>query len=209
MKSMRHCLFILCCFTSYGLYSQILSPVSLNCMGRSLNNGNLIIEDNLGSLEISTIATPTFVYTQGFIQPDAGTTNEVPHINDISLGAGSYLLDVMGGTITQFEDDLMLEYSLGEVVSKTQAISTHLLTQGVLQPYIGKYWTGLVSTAWKEKNNWSPAIEPTLEDDVIIPPLCPNYPIIASGKIGSCRNILMMEGTALLIKAGGTLFVQN
>lgn len=206
---MKSNLLVIFFFYSIWCNSQILSPSNLNCMGRSLTSGNLMIEDNLGSLEIFTISTPTFVYTQGFIQPDAGTTNEVPYINDVYLGGGSYLLDAMGSSVEYFEDDIMLEFSLGEVVSKTQEISGNMLTQGILQPYAGKHWTGLLSTAWKEKNNWSPAIEPTAEDDVIIPPLCPNYPIIANGKTGNCKNILLMDGASLRVKAGGTLLLHN
>ena len=206
---MKSYLLVIFLFYSIWCNSQILSPSNLNCMGRSLTSGNLMLEDNLGSLEITTIITPTFVYTQGFIQPDVGTTTEVPNINDVSLGDESYLLDVLGSTSYQGGSNLMLEYSLGEVVTKTQDISTHLLTQGVLQPYAGKHWTGLLSSAWKEKNNWSPAIEPTAEDDVIIPSLCPNYPIIANGKTGNCKNILLMDGTSLRVKAGGTLLLHN
>ena len=206
---MKKFLLVIFCLNSISGSSQILSPAGICSMGRSLTNGNLMIEDNLGSLEISTITTPTFVYTQGFIQPEVGTTTEVPYINDVYLGGGSYLLDAMGSTVDYFEDDIMLEFSLGEVVSKTQEISGNMLTQGILQPYAGKHWTGLLSTAWKEKNNWSPAIEPTAEDDVIIPPLCPNYPIIAIGKTGNCKNILLMDGTSLSIKAGGTLLLHN
>lgn len=206
MKTIIHLFFCLFCFSTKA---QILSPSCLSSMGRSLASGDLVLEDNIGSLQIATLSTPTFVYTQGFIQPDAGFTNEVPFINDVSLGDGSYLLDVLGGTANGFEDDLMLEYSLGEVVSKTQEIPTNLLTQGVLQPYRGKHWTGMVSTAWKEKNNWSPAIEPTLQDDVIIPPMCPNYPVLAGGKTGMCLSLLLMEGTSLQIKQGAVLLMNN
>ena len=138
MKIMKHCLFIFAASAHMALYSQVLNPVSLNCMGRSLSNGNLIIRQTISAAwRFPTIATPTLFYTQGFIQPDAGTTTEVPHINDVSLGEGSYLLDALGGTPAQFEDDLMVEYSLGEIATKTQTISTHMLTQGVLQPF---YW---------------------------------------------------------------------
>ena len=206
---MKSYLFFIFCFTSTGLVSQILSPVSLNSMGRSTVVGNLMLEDNLGELQIYTLSTPTFLYTQGSLQPEVGTTSTVPPINDVTLGEGAYLLDALGYTIENFEDDYLLEFTLGEVVSKTQLISTNMLTQGILQPYNGKHWTGMVSTAWKEKNNWSPAIEPTLQDDVIIPPMCPNYPIIASGKTGMCMSLLLMEGTNLQIKQGGVLIMNN
>ncbi len=206
---MKSYLFFIFCFTSTGLVSQILSPVSLNSMGRSTVVGNLMLEDNLGELQIYTLSTPTFLYTQGSLQPEVGTTSTVPPINDVTLGEGAYLLDALGYTIENFEDDYLLEFTLGEVVSKTQLVSTNMLTQGILQPYNGKHWTGMVSTAWKEKNNWSPAIEPTLQDDVIIPPMCPNYPIIASGKTGMCMSLLLMEGTNLQIKQGGVLIMNN
>jgi hypothetical protein len=206
---MKSYLFFIFCFTSTGLVSQILSPISINSMGRSTIVGNLMLEENLGDLQINTLSTPTFLYTQGSLQPEVGTTSTVPPINDVTLGEGACLLDALGFTVENLEDDYLLEFTLGEVVSKTQVVSTNLLTQGLLQPYNGKHWTGMVSTAWKEKNNWSPAIEPTLQDDVIIPPMCPNYPIIGSGKIGFCRDLLLMEGSSLQIKLGGTLMAEN
>ncbi len=206
MKTIIHLFLCLFCFPGKA---QTLSPSCLSSIGRSVTVGNIMLEENLGDLQINTITTPTFLYTQGSLQPEVGTTSTVPPINDVTLGEGAHLLDAMGYTVENFEDDYLLEFTLGEVVSKTQLISTNMLTQGILQPYNGKHWTGMVSTAWKEKNNWSPAIEPTLQDDVIIPPMCPNYPIIASGKTGMCMSLLLMEGTNLQIKQGGVLIMNN
>jgi hypothetical protein len=50
------------------LRSQILSPAGICSMGRSLTNGNLMIETTLAVWR-STITTPTFVYP-GFYQPE-------------------------------------------------------------------------------------------------------------------------------------------
>lgn len=206
---MKSYLFFIFCFTSTGLVSQILSPVSLNSMGRSTAVGNLILEENLGDLQINTITTPTFLYTQGSLQPEVGTTSTVPPINDVTLGEGAYLLDALGYTAENFEENVMLEFTLGEVVSQSIDNINFLLTQGILQPYNGKYWVGNFSTDWKNHLNWSPAYEPTTSDSVIIPPLRPNYPIITSGKVGVCHDLLLMDGSSLRINLGGTLTVQN
>ena len=206
MKTIIHLFFCLFCFSSKA---QILSPSCLSSMGRSLIVGNLILEENLGDLQINTLSTPTFLYTQGSLQPEVGTTSTVPPINDVTLGEGAYLLDALGYTAENVEENVMLEFTLGEVVSQSIANINFLLTQGILQPYNGKYWVGNISTDWKNHLNWSPAYEPTASDSVIIPPLRPNYPIITSGKVGVCHDLLLMDGSSLRINLGGTLTVQN
>ncbi len=200
---------VLIVFISTAIQAQILSPLSLNSMGRSTTVGNLMLEDNLGELQIYTLSTPTFLYTQGSLQPEVGTTSTVPPINDVTLGEGAYLLDALGYTAENVEENVMLEFTLGEVVSQSIANINFLLTQGILQPYNGKYWVGNFSTDWKNHLNWSPAYEPTASDSVIIPPLRPNYPIITSGKVGVCHDLLLMDGSSLRINLGGTLTVQN
>ncbi|MBK8701811.1 MAG: hypothetical protein IPN29_20500 [Saprospiraceae bacterium] len=191
------------------IYSQFLSPESVCSYGRSVTAAAIMLEDNLGSLMVSNIHTPTFLYTQGFIQPDAGTTNIVPLINDVFLEGGYFVTDAMGTTLKNNGDDAMLEFSLGEVLSRTQAASSFMLTQGVLQPFLGKHWLGIINTDWKNQFNWSPSFEPSSSDHVIIPPFCPNYPIITQGKTGNCKTLLLMDNSSLQIKNGGALLMAN
>ena len=112
--------------------AQQFTPTTISSGGRSSSNGGIILEDNVGGLMVSTISTPTFMYSQGFIQPDAGTTTVVPPINDVVLNSGAGI-DNAGTTF--INGNIMLEFTVGEVASKTLGDGNNLLTQGILQPY--------------------------------------------------------------------------
>lgn len=186
------------------LQSQILSPSTTGSTGRSVIVGNIYLEDHIGSTWSSTISTPTFMYTQGFLQPDQGTTSVVPPINDILPIGGNYTLDALGSTVENAEENALVEFSLGELVSMTLSTPQNILTQGILQPF-GKHWTGLINTSWTNTGNWSPPCIPTDKDDVTIPPNCPNYPIIVTGVTGNCNHLLLMTGSSLVVNSGGSL----
>ena len=187
-----------------NLFAQILSPVNTGSYGRSSLNGGVLLEDNIGSIQVSTLSTPTFMYTQGFLQPDAGTTNIVPPINDVTL-SGGFALDNAGTTFSA--GSAMIDFTLGETASITLNSANNMVTQGILQPYGGHYWTGLVNTDWKNVNNWSPAYEPTRADDVIIPAFCPHYPVITNSIIAHCKSLSAMPGTSVNVNTGGQLNV--
>ena len=120
-------------FSVCGLLSaQQLTPATVSSGGSSRSAGNVLLEDNLGGIMVSTISTPTFIYTQGFIQPDAGTTTIVPPINDVVLNSGAGI-DNAGTTF--INGGIMLEFTVGEVASKTLGDGNNLLTQGILQPF--------------------------------------------------------------------------
>ena len=191
-------LFILVCNI---LHAQMLSPQTIGSTGRSTSVAGVILEDHIGSTWTQTIHTPAFIYTQGFLQPDAGTTQVVPYIN---LIGGYHTLDAQGSTIVNIPGNIMLEYTIGEVVSITLDTPQNMLTQGILQP-MGKHWTGVVNTSWMVTGNWSPPFIPTDRDDVIIPPDCPNYPIITNGVHANCKNLLLMNGSSVDVKIGGSL----
>jgi hypothetical protein len=112
--------------------AQQLTPTTISSGGSSKLAGGVLLEDNVGGFIVNTISTPTFMYTQGFIQPDAGTTIIVPHINDVVLNSGSGL-DNAGTTF--INGNIMLEFTVGEVASNTLFGGTNMLTQGILQPY--------------------------------------------------------------------------
>lgn len=113
--------------------SQQISPQTINIAGKSSNNGGLILEDAVGGFVVATISTPTFMYTQDFLQPGAGTTTVVPPINDVVLSSGSGV-DNAGTTFTA--GNAMLEFTLGEAASITLSAGNNMLTQGILQPYM-------------------------------------------------------------------------
>lgn len=193
---------------SSSLFSQMISPSTIGSFGKSTSVSSILLEDHIGNLFTHSISTNTFLYTQGFLQPDAGTTNQVPFINDIVLEGGLYLLDAMGSTVENFEENALLDFALGEVASITLYNGSNMLTQGVLQPY-GKHWTGIVNSDWFVAGNWSPPVIPNDKDDVIIPDLCPNYPILTIGDAGICRHLLMRPGASLEIQVGASLMVNN
>src|SRR6218665_1993425 len=113
--------------------AQQLSPQTVNAAGKSYNNGGIFLEDALGGLLVSAIATPTFMYTQDFLQPDAGSTNIIPPINDVVLSSGSGI-DNAGTTF--INGNAMIEFTVGEAASITLNSAGNMLTQGILQPYI-------------------------------------------------------------------------
>ena len=112
--------------------SQQISPQTINAAGTSSSNGGVVLEDAVGGLVVSTISTPTFIYTQDFLQPDKGTTNIVPPVNDVVLSSGSGL-DNAGTTLTA--GNAMIEFTVGEAASITLSNANNMLTQGILQPY--------------------------------------------------------------------------
>lgn len=125
------CTSLLLLFASF-VNAQQLFPTTVSSGGSSKSAGGVLLEDNVGGLMVSTISTPTFMYTQGFIQPDAGTTIIVPPINDVVLNSGAGI-DNAGTTF--INGSIMLEFTVGEVASKTLGDGNNLLTQGILQPF--------------------------------------------------------------------------
>lgn len=111
---------------------QQLSPQTINAAGKSSSNGSIVLEDAVGGFVVTTIATSTFMYTQDFLQPDAGTTTSVPHINDVVLSSGS---GVDNAGTTFIAGNAMIEFTVGEPASITLNNASNLLTQGILQPY--------------------------------------------------------------------------
>jgi len=113
--------------------AQLLTPQTINAAGKSSTNGGIVLEYSLGGTLVSTISTPTFMYTQDFLQPDAGITNTPIFINDVTLSTGS-TLDNAGITFVNVPSKVMIEFTLGEVASTTLNSPNNILTQGILQP---------------------------------------------------------------------------
>ena len=111
----------------------MLTPNTIGSFGSSKASNGMILEDQLGSLSVGIISTQTFMYTQGFLQPDYGTTNGTGvFINDIMLDGGSYLLDGAGKSTTN--SMVLVDYTLGEFACNTLFNNSNILTQGLLQP---------------------------------------------------------------------------
>lgn len=115
-----------------GVLAQQLYPATISSGGSSKLAGNILLEDNVGGLVVTTLSTSSFIYTQGFLQPDNGTASTVPYINDVVLSSGSGL-DNAGTTF--INGNIVLDFTVGEVASKTLINANNLLTQGILQPY--------------------------------------------------------------------------
>lgn len=131
MKNIYSFLVLLFCWG--GVAAQQQYPTTISSGGRGISNGGIMLEDNVGGLLVGTISTATFMYTQGFIQPDAGSTTTVPHIQDVTLSSSGNGIDNAGTTF--INGNIMLEFTVGEVASKTLINSNNMLTQGILQPY--------------------------------------------------------------------------
>lgn len=171
-------LLLLALFTKQSIAQQQY-PTTLSNAGNSSSNGGILLESSLGGLAVNSLSTPTFLYTQGFLQPDAGISTFVPSVNDVVLSSGSGL-DNAGTTF--ISGNIMLEFTTGEAASITHINSNQMVTQGILQPYsIGSVVpvTGLELTArrtdaqtvllsWKtlqEINNKGFHIERKLENE--------------------------------------------
>jgi len=189
-------------FVASFTQAQLLTHQTLSTAGVSSSNGGVMLEYTIGGLSVSTISTSTFMYTQGFLQPDAGITHILPHINDVVFSSGSTLDNA--GT-TYINDGIMVEFSLGEMACSTLNNPNNMLTQGVLQPYHYFIWTGLVNNQWIEPGNWNIGVLPIRSDEVLIPPGCPNYPVLENTHRGHCRVLTAQAGTSVTVNTGGIL----
>lgn len=130
--SMKHFIFPLLVFATTWVQAQQLSPQTLNSAGSSKIAGGIILEDALGGFATASTNTSVFMYTQDFLQPDAGSTTVIPVLNNVVLSGGS-TTDNAGTTL--INGNLMLEFTLGETASITLQQGSNMLTQGILQPY--------------------------------------------------------------------------
>lgn len=182
--------------------AQQISHETISAAGASLSNGSVLLEYSMGGSWVNTISTSTFMYTQDFLQPDAGTTNVRPLINNVALSTGG-ILDNAGTTF--INGSTIVEFSLGEMACTTLSVSNNMLTQGILQPFHYFIWTGIVNNLWIEPRNWNIGVLPIKSDEVLIPPGCPNYPVLENTHRGHCRLLTAEAGTSVTVNTGGTL----
>ena len=65
-------------------------------------------------------------------------------------------------------------------------------------------WNGSVSAQWSNPSNWTPNAVPASDQNVIISPASPNFPVV-SGITTGCRNLLIKSGAMLTIIPGAVL----
>lgn len=112
-------------------YGQLLKPSILNSAGSFAANGNVQLEWSLGEPGTASVKNDYAFLTQGFLQPNAGTTTIIPVVNlPILCGGG---LDNAGANFSSNGSNVLLSFTLGEMASRT-LVNNHLLTQGILQP---------------------------------------------------------------------------
>ncbi|MFT3908626.1 MAG: hypothetical protein QM737_04325 [Ferruginibacter sp.] len=68
-------------------------------------------------------------------------------------------------------------------------------------------WTGAVSTAWEDQNNWGNHLVPDDKTNVLIESGLARYPIISSNAI--CRSILVKTGASVLVRNGFSFKVMH
>lgn len=129
---MKYYICMLLGMTSLNISGQSLQPQSINATGQSATANGILLEYTLGDLQVQAIAAGSFLYTPGFLQPDAGSTTIVPVMNNVNLESGAGI-DNAGGFLQQ--DQVSLEFSVGESVSTSLLQGNTQLTQGIIQPY--------------------------------------------------------------------------
>jgi hypothetical protein len=183
--------------------AQILTPSTISSYGSGRTNGNIYLEDHIGGALVSTIHSQSFVYTQGFLQPDKGTTSGTNvFINDVVLN-DYLLLDNAGMSFSN--NNVLMEFSLGEIQSVTHSNSLNHLTQGILQPHPTFRWSGIVDDNWFDTGNWTAGYLPTKLTDVLIPSGCMHYPVIINGQTANCRNVIIEQSAIVTVLSGGKL----
>ncbi len=123
---------LLCLNTS--VIAQQLTPQTINSAGQGSSNGNILLESSIGGFAINSFTGTTYLYTQDFLQPFAGTTTTIPPVPSLlgTIGTG---IDNGGATFINNDATVMLEFTVGEAASISLQQGSGFLTQGILQPY--------------------------------------------------------------------------
>lgn len=108
----------------------------VNTCGSHTNANGLQLDWSLGEISILSTKTDYVWTTEGVLQPQAGTTAVLPpSLSNLPVFLG-YGLDNSGMSFTNTANNLMLEFTLGEMASKTMTASGNMITQGILQPSV-------------------------------------------------------------------------
>ncbi len=111
------------------------------------------------------------------------------------------------GSTTTITFDGIISGTLGGVLYEHDLTEENTGTSRIDWPAVSEVnWTGAVSTAWEDPQNWSPAIVPDSSINAVIP-LQTNNPII-DVNVAKCRDLILSDGI-LTVDAGYNLEVFN
>jgi hypothetical protein len=91
-------------------------------------------------------------------------------------------------------------------LSKFLGLLLILLSSNVLLAQTS--WTGTIDTDWNKSGNWTAGI-PDATDDVIIPNVTTNDPVILTGTVAEATSVNVATSANLTIDAGGTLKING
>ncbi|MBT8378473.1 MAG: hypothetical protein KJN64_04525 [Ignavibacteria bacterium] len=83
---------------------------------------------------------------------------------------------------------------------------TLLLLSGLTTNFAQSIWTGNTNTNWSTVSNWSPALIPAEDEDILILAGCSNYPVINNTQI---IKSLTIDPNAIITQNGGLIRVDG
>jgi hypothetical protein len=166
---------------NYTCYSDTTGDIYLT-NGGTLNAAGNNITDN-----------PLFIFAAN---GDFRIFGDSPCVNTGSNGFNTESVDVRGETRVS---DGVIDRGAYE------------WTAGVDPANLTLTWTGLVSSDWNTAGNWEINRVPTAGDDVVIPVVTTQYPVVneAPATPAVCNNLSITSGATVTIAAGKALMVNG
>ncbi len=109
-------------------------------------------------------------------------------------------------SVSEFTSDDIIIAGTAEPKTIEVTGSGNIFTIASKQAVYAATWTGVVSSAWNNPNNWEPKLVPAITSDVIIPKKA-NEPIIALPQY--CKAMNLQAGATLTIKPKGALTLKG
>ncbi|MDC7124383.1 MAG: hypothetical protein PQJ46_02370, partial [Spirochaetales bacterium] len=162
-------------------------------------------------------STPYYYYYKAEVTDSISTNSEsytfsegsVPHAKSKFTNAVT-----VGTSPNMFSDTFTFDFpstiDTGDGVLLTIYRPDSITPIGTIEYYKGaNTWTGTNDTSWSDSGNWSlghyPGSSGYVDENVLIPGSCSNYPIIASGYSGgSIGNVKLSDGASLTIEGAVT-----
>lgn len=155
------------------------------------------------------------VITERKLCPGSRTYFSVNTVNGYSnqwqVDAGSGFTNISNNTIyTGIDSNILLLNNIPQNYYgyKYRCVQTNGASTITSTPITLKFtsnWTGAVSTAWEDGNNWACGIVPNQYIDAVVKTGVPNYPVVNSN--ASCHAISTMPGASVVINTGFKLDV--
>jgi hypothetical protein len=169
-------------------------------------------------LEDSTLSISLGQFGDGYASGElAGSANT---LSKGAFGDGYAIEELKDSTLSislgQFGDG----YASGELAGGANTLSKGGNGDGYdYEEFIKVYWTGNIGTAWLNGSNWSTLTVPDNDDEIIIPPGRPNYPLLGAQllSIGDpdittgfrCAELWVQDGASFSGKLNTTLANQS